>query len=41
MKKIFRMRVVKRRHRLPEEEVKALTLKTFKAGLDGALSDLI
>jgi len=35
------MRVVKHWHRLPREVVNALSLETFKAGLDGALSSLI
>ncbi|KFP20336.1 hypothetical protein Z169_01077, partial [Egretta garzetta] len=40
-KKFFTMRVVKHWNRLPREVVEALSLKTFKARLDGALSSLI
>jgi len=40
-KKCFRIRVVKRWHRLPREVVEALCLETFKARLDGALRDLV
>ena len=35
------MRVVRHWHRLPREVVEAPFLKTFKARLDGALSNLI
>jgi len=35
------MRVVKHWHRLPREAVDAPTLETFKARLDGALSNLV
>ena len=37
----FTMRVVKHWNRLPREAVEALSLETFKARLDGALSNLI
>ncbi|KFP13187.1 hypothetical protein Z169_01457, partial [Egretta garzetta] len=40
-KKFFTMRVVKHWHRLPREVVEAPSLETFKARLDGALSNLI
>jgi len=40
-KKFFAMRVVKHWSRLPREAVKTPSLKTFKARLDGALSNLI
>jgi len=40
-KKFFTMRVVKRWHRLPREVVEAPSLETFKARLDGALSNLV
>ncbi|KFP21283.1 hypothetical protein Z169_03578, partial [Egretta garzetta] len=40
-KKFFTMRVVKHWNRLPREVVEALSLETFKARLDGALSNLI
>ncbi|KFW95110.1 hypothetical protein N336_03766, partial [Phalacrocorax carbo] len=40
-KKIFTMRVVKHRNRLPREVVDAPSLETSKARLDGALSSLI
>jgi len=40
-KKFFSMRVVKPWHRLPREAVDAPSLETFKARLDGALSNLI
>ncbi|KFP15946.1 hypothetical protein Z169_10104, partial [Egretta garzetta] len=40
-KKFFTMRVVKHRNRLPREVVEAPSLETFKARLDGALSNLI
>ncbi|KFQ99232.1 hypothetical protein Y956_03761, partial [Nipponia nippon] len=41
MEKFFTMRVVKHWHRLPREVVDAPSLETFKARLDGALSNLI
>ncbi|KFP20377.1 hypothetical protein Z169_01119, partial [Egretta garzetta] len=40
-KKFFTMRVVKDWNRLPREVVEAPSLETFKARLDGALSNLI
>ena len=40
-KKFFTVRVVKYWHRLPREVVDAPSLEIFKAGLDGALSNLI
>ncbi|KFP17019.1 hypothetical protein Z169_12563, partial [Egretta garzetta] len=40
-KKFFPMRVVKHWNRLPREVVEAPSLETFKARLDGALSNLI
>ncbi|KFP16826.1 hypothetical protein Z169_15119, partial [Egretta garzetta] len=40
-KKFFTMRVVKPWNRLPREVVEAPSLETFKARLDGALSNLI
>jgi len=40
-KKFFTMRVVKRWNWLPREVVEAPSLETFKARLDGALSNLI
>jgi len=40
-KKYFTIRVVKHWHRLPREVVEAPFLETFKARLDGALSNLI
>jgi len=40
-KKFFTMRVMKHWHRLPREVVDAPSLETFKARLDGALSNLI
>jgi len=40
-KKFFTMRVVKHWHRLPREVVEAPSLETFKARLDGTLSDLV
>ncbi|KFQ09476.1 hypothetical protein N330_08893, partial [Leptosomus discolor] len=40
-KKFFTMRVVKHWNRLPREVVNALSLETFKARLDGALSNMI
>ncbi|KFP21413.1 hypothetical protein Z169_03711, partial [Egretta garzetta] len=40
-KKFFTMRVVKHWNRLPRTVVEAPSLETFKARLDGALSNLI
>ncbi|KFQ95262.1 hypothetical protein Y956_10464, partial [Nipponia nippon] len=40
-KKFFTLRVVKHCNRLPREVVDAPSLETFKARLDGALSNLI
>ncbi|KFP20932.1 hypothetical protein Z169_06005, partial [Egretta garzetta] len=40
-KKFFTMRVGKHWNRLPREVVEATSLETFKARLDGALSNLI
>ncbi|KFP12313.1 hypothetical protein Z169_05523, partial [Egretta garzetta] len=40
-KKFFTMRVVKYWNALPREVVEAPSLETFKARLDGALSNLI
>ncbi|KFP10396.1 hypothetical protein Z169_11827, partial [Egretta garzetta] len=40
-KKFFTMSVVKHWNRLPREVVEAPSLETFKARLDGALSNLI
>ncbi|KFM00607.1 hypothetical protein AS27_10374, partial [Aptenodytes forsteri] len=40
-KKFFTLRVVKDWDRLPREVVDAPSLETFKARLDGALSNLI
>ncbi|KFP11486.1 hypothetical protein Z169_07637, partial [Egretta garzetta] len=40
-KKSSKMRVVKHWNRLPKEAVEAPSLETFKARLDGALSNLI
>ncbi|KFR08675.1 hypothetical protein Y956_01047, partial [Nipponia nippon] len=40
-KKFFTMRVVKHWNGLPREAVDAPSLETFKARLDGALSNLI
>ncbi|KFP20027.1 hypothetical protein Z169_06491, partial [Egretta garzetta] len=40
-KKFFTMRVVKHWNRLPREVEEAPSLETFKARLDGALSNLI
>ncbi|KFP15828.1 hypothetical protein Z169_16323, partial [Egretta garzetta] len=40
-KKFFTMRVVKHWNGLPGEVVEAPSLETFKARLDGALSNLI
>jgi len=39
--KFFITRVVRPRHRLPREAVAAPSLAVFKAGLDGALSNLV
>ncbi|KFV59336.1 hypothetical protein N341_12985, partial [Tyto alba] len=39
-KKFFTMRMVRHWHRLPREAVDAPSLKTFKARVDGALSNL-
>ena len=40
-KKFFTMRVVKHWNKLPGEVVDAPSLETFKAGLDGALTNVI
>ncbi|KFP15411.1 hypothetical protein Z169_13965, partial [Egretta garzetta] len=40
-KKFFTVRVVKHWNRFPSETVEAPSLETFKARLDGALSNLI
>ncbi|KFM05405.1 hypothetical protein AS27_15842, partial [Aptenodytes forsteri] len=40
-KKFFTLRVVRHWQRLPREVVDAPSLETFKARLDGALSNLI
>ena len=40
-RKFFTLRVVEHWHRLPREVVDAPSLETFKARLDGALSNLI
>ncbi|KFP11823.1 hypothetical protein Z169_11869, partial [Egretta garzetta] len=40
-KKFFTLRVVKHWNRLPREVVEAPSVETFKARLDGALSNLI
>ncbi|KFR13364.1 hypothetical protein N306_02545, partial [Opisthocomus hoazin] len=40
-KKFFTMRMVKHWNRLPREVVEAPSLDTFKARLDGALSNLV
>ncbi|KFP23307.1 hypothetical protein Z169_03478, partial [Egretta garzetta] len=40
-KKFFTMRVVNHWNRLPREVVEAPSLETFKARLDGALSNLV
>jgi len=40
-KKFFMMRVVKHWNRLPREAVEARSLETFKARLDGSLSNLV
>ncbi|KFR13396.1 hypothetical protein N306_12592, partial [Opisthocomus hoazin] len=40
-KKFFTIRVVKHWSRLPREVVDAPSLETFKARLDGALSNLV
>jgi len=39
--KFFTMRVVKQWKGLPREVVEAPSLETFKANLDGALSNLV
>jgi len=39
--KFFTRRVVRHWHRLPRESVAAPSLDVFKAGLDGALSNLV
>jgi len=40
-KKFFTITVVRHWHRLPREAVAAASLAVFKAGLDGALSNLV
>ena len=40
-KKFFAVKVVRHCNRLPRKDVDALSLKTFKARLDGALNNLI
>ncbi|KFQ95749.1 hypothetical protein Y956_15465, partial [Nipponia nippon] len=40
-KKLFTVRVVRHWNRLPREAVDAPSLEVFKAGLDGALSNLV
>ena len=40
-KKFFTVRVVRRWNRLPSEAVDAPSLETFKARLDGAVSNLV
>ena len=40
-KKFFTVRVVRHWNRLPSEDVDAPSLETFKARLDGALSNLV
>jgi len=40
-KKFFTMWVMKHWHRLPREVVNAPSLKAFRAGLDGALSNMM
>jgi len=40
-KNFFTVRVVKHYNRLPRELVEAPSLETFKAGLDGTLSNLV
>ena len=40
-KKLFTARVVRHWHRLPREVVDAPSLATFKARLEGALSNLL
>ena len=39
-KKFFKIRVMRHWNRLPREVVGALSLKTFKVWLDGALTNL-
>ena len=39
--KFFTERMVRHWNRLPKEAVDALSLEVFKAGLDGALSNLV
>ena len=40
-KKLFSVRVVRHRNRLPRETVDAPSLEAFKARLEGALSNLV
>jgi len=40
-KKLFTMRVVKHWNRLPREAAEAPSLETFKARLDGVLSNVV
>ncbi|KGL88024.1 hypothetical protein N301_13488, partial [Charadrius vociferus] len=40
-KEFFTVRVVRHWNRLPREAVDAPSLEVFKAGLDGALSNLV
>jgi len=40
-KKFFTVRVVRHWNRLPSEVVDTLSVEEFKAGLDGALSNLV
>jgi len=40
-KKIFTVRVLRHRNRLPSEVVDVPSLKAFKARLDGAVSNLV